>query len=166
MGSRSRARARAQVSDAASQAAPRRPLTVSGTAPQRPPTVAAAAVVQAAEVAGVLVATVLAGIDAGTGRSYQASSGVALTIIGVGTVAALGLVAAGIARARRWSRTPALLTQLFTGIVGVYLVQGHRYAWGVPALALAVAGFVLLLVPPSIRALTASGPAPPGESAP
>jgi hypothetical protein len=58
-------------------------------------------VVQAAEVAGVLVATVLAGIDAGTGRSYQASSGVALTIIGVGTVAALGLVAAGIARARR-----------------------------------------------------------------
>ena len=122
--------------------------------------------VQAAEVAGVLVATVLAGIDAGTGRSYQASSGVALTIIGVGTVAALGLVAAGIARARRWSRTPALLTQLFTGIVGVYLVQGHRYAWGVPALALAVAGFVLLLVPPSNRAVTARGPAPPGESAP
>ncbi|HTP14855.1 MAG TPA: hypothetical protein VMK13_03335 [Streptosporangiaceae bacterium] len=124
----------------------------------------AAAAVQAAEAAGVLVATVLAGIDAGSGRSYQVSSGVALTIIGAGTAAALGLVAAGVARARRWSRTPALLTQLFTGIVGIYLVQGHRYSWGIPGLVLAAAGFFLLLAPPSTRALTARRPEPPGGS--
>jgi len=67
-----------------------------------------------------------------------------------------------VARARHWSRTPALLTQLFTGIVSIYLVQGHRYDWGIPGLALAAAGFVTLLVPPSIRAFTGR-PVPPAD---
>jgi hypothetical protein len=125
--------------------------------PPRPRSVLGAAVVQAVEAAAVLGASVLAGIDAGTGRSYHVNSGIALTIIGVATALALGYIAAGLARARRWSRTPALLTQLFTGIVSIYLVQGHRYDWGVPGLVLAAAGFVTLLVPPSLRAL-ASGP--------
>ena len=74
---------------------------------------------------------------------------------------ALGFVAAGLARARRWSRTPALLTQLFTGIVGVYLVQGHRYSWGIPALLLGATAFVAQLLPASVRALAAGRPAPP-----
>jgi len=100
-----------------------------------------------------MTAAVLAGIATGQGRSYQNASGIAITAIGVGTAVGLGFVAAGLARARRWSRTPALLTQLFCGIVGIYLVQGQRYWWGVPLLVLSVAGFVLLLVPPSIRAL-------------
>jgi len=112
-----------------------------------------AAVVQGIEAAGVLGASVLAGIDAGSGRSYHTNSGIALTVIGIGTAVALGYVAAGLARARRWSRTPALLTQLFAGIVSIYLLQGHRYDWGGPGLALAAAGFVALLIPPSLRAL-------------
>ena len=110
----------------------------------------------------MLAATVLAGIDAGSGRSYQTSSGVAITIIGAAAVVLLGFVAAGLARARRWSRTPALLTQLFTGIVSIYLVQGQRFYWGIPGLALAAAGFALLFAPPSMRALTARRPASPG----
>ena len=100
-----------------------------------------------------MLATVLAGVAAAAGRSYLASSGIAITVIGAGTAVGLGLVAVGLARARRWSRTPALLTQLFTGIVGIYLLQGHRYEWGGPAVALAVAGFVTLLAPPSMEAL-------------
>jgi hypothetical protein len=123
---------------------------------QSPLTVRAAAAVQAAEAAVVCVASVLSAIDAAAGRSYRTDSGVALTVIGFGTAVALGYVAAGLAR-----RTPALLTQLFTGIVGIYLVEGHRYAWGVPALALTAAGFIALLVPPSLRALTGGRPAPP-----
>jgi len=121
--------------------------------------------VQALESAGVLVAAVFAGIDALQGKAYQNSSGIALTIIGIGTAVALALVAVGLARVRRWSRTPALLTQLFTGIIGIYLVQGDRYWLGVPALALAVTGFALLLVPPSLRALTftAKEPATPAK---
>ena len=119
----------------------------------RPRSLVAAAVVQAVEAAGVLGASVLAAIDAGSGRSYHASSGVALTIIGIVTAAALGWVATGLVRVRRWSRTPALLTQLFVGVVSIYLMQGHRYEWGGPGLALAAAGLVTLLVPPSMRAL-------------
>ena len=129
--------------------------------PPSPATVRAAAAVQAAEAAVVCAASVLSAIDAAGGQSYRADSGIALTLIGFGTAAALGYVAVGLARARHWSRTPALLTQLFTGIVGIYLVQGHRYDWGVLALLLTAAGFVTLLLPPSLRALTGGRPVPP-----
>lgn len=130
---------------------------------RRPRTLLAGAVVQAIEAAGVLGATALAGVDAGSGRSYHADSGIALTVIGLATALALGLVATGIAKARPWSRTPALLTQLFVGIVGIYLVQGHRYLWGGPGLVLAAAGFVALLVPPSMRALARGPLVPPAQ---
>src|SRR6266568_596896 len=128
---------------------------------QSPPTVRAAAAVQAAEAAVVCAASALSSADAAAGLSYRTGSGIALTLIGFGTAALLGLVAVGLARASRWSRTPALLTQLFTGIVGIYLVEGHRYDWGVLCLVLAAAGFVMLLVPPSLRALTGGRPVPP-----
>ena len=110
---------------------------------------------QAIQSAAILLAAILAGIAALDGKAYENASGIAITLIGIGTAIALGFVAFGLARIRRWSRTPALLTQLFTGIVGIYLVQGHRWSWGIPALVLCVAGFVLLLSPPSIRALAA-----------
>jgi hypothetical protein len=125
-----------------------------------PATLRTAVVVQAAESAVVLVATILVGIDTAAGRSYHQNSGIALTVIGVAAAAALALVAAGLARARRWSRTPALLTQLFFGIVGIYLVQGHRLDWGVASIVLAVAGFAALLAPPSLRALAAQEETP------
>ena len=112
----------------------------------------------------MLAASVLAGIDTVAGQSYQKGSGIALTLIGLGTAAALAWVALGLYRARRWSRTPAALTQLFVGIVGIYLVQGHRYAWGIPSLVLACAGFALLLTPASLRAL--AGPRPGTARAP
>ena len=50
--------------------------------PQSPPTVRGAAIVQAAESVIVLAATVLAGVDAASGRSYHVNSGIALTVIG------------------------------------------------------------------------------------
>src|SRR5437667_36576 len=131
-----------------------------------PATLRAAAVVQAAEAALVLAATVLAGIDTAAGQSYQTGSGVALTLIGAVSVAALALVAAGLARARRWSRTPALLTQLFVGIVGIYLLQASRLDWGVLSVVLAVAGFAALLSPPSLRALAGQKQAQPEPSPP
>jgi hypothetical protein len=141
--SRSRARARAQVSEAGTAEPPRRAWSL-----------IAAAVVQGVEAVGVLLASVLAGVDAGSGRSYHTNSGIALTVIGIGTALALGYIAVGLAGSRSWSRTPALLTQLFTGIVSIYLVQSQRYEWGVPGLVLTVAGFVALLIPPSLRALS------------
>jgi hypothetical protein len=134
--------------------------------PQAPLTVRLAGTVQAAEALILLAATVLVAVDTAAGRSYQAASGVALTVIGLGTVAVLLLIAVSLARARPWTRTPALLTQLFTGIVGFYLVQGGRLGWGIPALALAVAGFAGLLAPASLRVLTRGHPEEPPRPAP
>jgi len=125
---------------------------------QRPPSLLGAAGVQAADALIVLVASVLAGVDTVSGKSYQQGSGIALTLIGLATAAALAWVAVGLSRGRRWSRTPAALTQLFVGIVGIYLVQGHRYAWGIPSLVLAAAGFALLLMPASLHALAGKPP--------
>jgi hypothetical protein len=121
--------------------------------------------VQAIQSAGILLAAVLAGVAALSGKSYENASGIAITLIGIGTAIALGFVAFGLVKTRRWSRTPALLTQLFTGIVGIYLVQGHRWSWGIPALVLCVAGFVLLLSPPSTKALTGGNDDPGGQVA-
>ena len=140
---------------------------------QRPPSLLGAAGVQAADALIVLAASVLAGVDTIAGKSYQRGSGIALTLIGLATAAALAWIAVGLSRGRRWSRTPAALTQLFVGIVGIYLVQGHRYAWGIPSLALAAAGFALLLMPATLRALAGheprdgdTGPSAPSGPAP
>jgi hypothetical protein len=116
--------------------------------------------VQALEAVLVVVAAVLAGVATSQGRSYQLSSGIAITVIGLATAVLLALVAAGLRRPRRWTRTPALLTQLFTGIVGIYLLQGGRYDWGSATVLLSLTGFVTLLAPPSTRALTAGMPQP------
>jgi hypothetical protein len=151
VGSRSEARARGQAS--VGVAAPRH---------GRPLSVTLAAAVEAVQSIAILIAAILAGIATAEGRSYQSASGIAITAIGLATAVVLGMVAVGLARARRWSRTPALLTQLFTGIVGIYLVQSQRYDWGVPGLVLSAAGFVLLLVPSSIRALTLDAQEPSG----
>jgi hypothetical protein len=134
--------------------------------PHSPLTLRAAAIVQAAESVIVLAATILAGVDTATGQSYHVNSGIALTVIGAAAAVTLAWVALGVARARRWSRTPALLTQLFVGIVGIYLLQGHRLDWGVASVVLAAAGFATLFAPPSMRALTDTEPAAGGQQSP
>ena len=119
----------------------------------RPVALLGAAGVQAAEAAGLAVASALSAVDTAAGKSYHVSSGIALTVIGFATAAFLAVVALGLARARPWSRTPALLSQLFTLIAGIILLQGHRVEWGAPAVALALAASAALLVPPSLQAL-------------
>jgi hypothetical protein len=128
-----------------------------------------AAGVQAIEAVGVGIASVLSAADTASGKSYELGSGIALTVIGFATVAALAVLAVGLARQRRWSWTPALLVQLFVLIVGVYLLQGHRYDWGGAAVALAIAAASMLLLPGSLAAYgrgpagEPSGPAAPGK---
>ena len=119
----------------------------------RPLALAGAAGVLAVQAAGLCVASVLSAMDTIAGQSYQRGSGVALTVIGFATVAALAWVAAGLVTARRWSWTPAMLIQVFTVIVGIYLLQSHRYDWGVPAVVLPAAGIILLLLPRNLDAL-------------
>ena len=119
-----------------------------------PRPVLAAAIIEGIEAVGVLAASVVAAVATASGHSYQRTSGVALTIIGIVTVIALALVARALRAGRRWSRTPAMLTQIFTGIVAIYLLQSGRLDWGIPAIALAIAGLGALLTPASIKVLT------------
>ncbi len=118
--------------------------------------------IEAVEATGVLLATILAGIDTASGKSYHRASGIAITLIGLATAVALGLVARGLLGGHRWTRTPTMLTQLFTGIVGVYLVQSARYDWGIPAVLLAIGGFAMLLAPASLKLLTPGRARKPG----
>ncbi len=119
-----------------------------------PRSVLIAAAVEAVEAVGVLAASVLAGIATANGHSYQRASGIAITLIGIATALGLVLVARALRAGRRWSRTPAMLTQLFTGIVAIYLLQSGRLDWGIPAIVLAIAGLAALLTPASIAVLT------------
>jgi hypothetical protein len=56
-----------------------------------------------------------------------------------------------------------MLTQLFVGIIGIYLIQAHRYDWGIPAVLLAVAGFAMLMAPASVQLLTPGRVEKPGQ---
>ena len=111
------------------------------------------------------VAAVFAAVSTADGQSYQQASGIALTLIAFSTAAALAALAVGLDRARPWSRTPVVMTQLFVAGAGVYLLIGHRWGWGVPALALAAGCLAGLFTPASVRALNRP-PRPPVEPAP
>lgn len=112
-----------------------------------------AASVLVVEAAGLLLVAVLTAIDVAKGRSYQLGSGIALTLIAFCSVAALIGLAVAVFRVRPWSRTPTAMVHLCVVVVAVYLMQGHRYSWGVPCMAIAVTGLGFLLTPGSIRAL-------------
>jgi hypothetical protein len=132
---------------------PQPATAVPEAAAARPATLRVAAAVHAVEAAGMVVATIFAAVATISGKSYETSSGVALTALAVIAAAWLAGIALPIARAKPWTRTPAVMNQLFVIIAGVMLVQGHRLDWGVPALILGVAGAAALLTPKSIKAM-------------
>jgi hypothetical protein len=92
-------------------------------------------------------------VEAASGRSYQASNGVALAVTEFITVALIAWIASGIARLRPWSRTPAIMTQLGCGLLAIIFLQAHRADWGAPTLILAIAGLAGLFYPASLKAL-------------
>lgn len=112
-----------------------------------------AAAVQAVEAAGLLVAAGLAAAATAAGKSYERSSGIALTLITVATAALFAAFAVGLAKARPWTRTPVVMFQLAIGAWGVFLLTGHHYEWGVPMLLLAAATLVCVFTPRALRAL-------------
>ncbi len=112
-----------------------------------------AAAAQAAEALGLVVVIVLNVIDSASGDTWTASNAIAQIVFEAAVAAGLAWIALGIARARPWSRTPAVLTQVFTGLIAIWLLQAHRYAWGIPALLLAVVGLAGLVAPSSWQAL-------------
>jgi len=115
-----------------------------------------AAAAQAAEAAGLCVAIVLNVVDSISGRAW--TTGNAIAFIVMEAIAAIGVawIASGIARVQPWSRTPAVITQVFAAMIAIWLLEAHRYDWGIPTLLLVIAGLAGLFAPTSLRALTRS----------
>lgn len=122
-------------------------------AAQQPRELRLAAAALAVEAAGMCVAAGFSAVSTADGQSYQRASGVALTVIAVGTAAVFALFARGLARARPWTRTPVVMTQLAIGVWAIYLLKDHRPEWGVPMLVVAAGCLAALFTPASLRAL-------------
>ena len=112
-----------------------------------------AAGAQAAEAVGLCVAVLLNVIDSVSGDAWTTSNAIAFIALEGLVAAAVAWVAWGIARVRPWSRTPAVMTQVFTILIALWLLEAHRWGWGLPALLLAVAALAGLFAPTSLRAL-------------
>jgi hypothetical protein len=133
----------------------------SATSP-RPRALLVAAAAQAIEAVGLCVGAAFSAISTADGQSYQRASGVALTLIAIGTAVLFAVFAAGLAKAKPWTRTPVVMTQVFVGGAGIYLVNGHRLDWGVPTLLLAATCLAALFTPASLRALNRPARPPRG----
>ena len=121
------------------------------------PLLRVAAAALAAEAAGLCVAIVLNIIDSASGDSWTTSNAIGFIVIEVIAAAAVAWTASGLARVRPWARTPAVMTQVFAIMIAFWLVEAHRYAWGIPALLLAIAGLAGVFAPSSLRALSSPG---------
>ncbi len=113
--------AQAERPSAASQGTGRRAPAAGPRNPGRPRPAALrlAAAAQGIEAAGLCVAAVFAAISTADGKSSQLASGVVLTVLAFATAAGLAAIAVGLAKARPWSRIPAVMTQLFVVIAGI-----------------------------------------------
>lgn len=119
-----------------------------------PPMLRVAAAAQAVEAVGLCVAIVLNVIDSASGNDLTASNAIGFIVVEAIVAIGVAWIAAGLVRVQPWSRTPAVMTQVLTAAIGVWLLQAGRYEWGVPALLLAIAGLAGLFTPSSLRALT------------
>jgi hypothetical protein len=117
------------------------------------PMLRVAAAALAAEAVGLCVAIVLNVIDSASGHSWTTSN--AIGFIAIEAIVAIGVawIASGLVRVQPWTRTPAVMTQVFAVMIAIWLLEAHRYDWGVPTLLLAIAGLAGLLMPASLRAL-------------
>jgi drug/metabolite transporter (DMT)-like permease len=123
---------------------------------ERPRALRLAAAALAVEAAGMGAAAGFAAVSTADGQSYQQASGVALTLVAVVTAVGFALFARGLAKARPWTRTPVIMTQLAIGAWGIYLLKDHRPEWGVPMLVVAACCLAALFTPASLRALNRS----------
>jgi hypothetical protein len=126
-------------------------------------TLRAAAAVEAVEGLAVVVAGANVASTTIAGHSRDVPSAIALAVVAIITGILMIMVARGLLRRRRWSRSPAVVTQIFLLIIAVPMVQGGQYGLGIPLVAAAVAGLGLLLAPPTARALLDE---PPADGAP
>jgi hypothetical protein len=113
-----------------------------------------AAAAQGLEAAGLFVVVAANLVDLAAGRTYQKSGAIAIIVVEVIVAIGVAVIASGIVRVQPWTRTPAVMTQVFTLFIASWLLEAHRLAWGLPALLVAMAGLAGLFAPTSLRALS------------
>jgi hypothetical protein len=147
------AKAKAQPAKAQPAKAQAAKAQAAKTRPAPPRELRLAAAGQALEAVGMLIAAGFAAVATAQGHSYERGSGIALTLIAVGTAGLFAAFARGLYRTQPWSRTPVVMTQLAIGIWAVFLLTGHRYEWAIPMLLVAAATLAPIFTPASLRAL-------------
>jgi hypothetical protein len=116
---------------------------------ERPLTLTVGAAIEAGEGVAALGFGLFVGWETIVGKPLDPASAIGVTVLALAGGAGMLLVARGLLQARRWSRSPAVLTQLFALPVSVSMIQGGQYAIGVPMIVLALVALVLLLCKPS-----------------
>lgn len=100
------------------------------------------------------------GFETIVGRPQNVVTALAVAVLAIGGGAAMLKVAHGLSRCERWSRSPAVLTQLFALPIAVSLIQSGQPRWGYPLAVIAGCALVALLSRPTSVALY--GQEPPG----
>jgi hypothetical protein len=131
----------------------------------RPAGIRVATVVQGVEAAGITAGAIAAAVVTADGRNFQLGNEIGLTLIAFAAACGLAAFTVGLHRVQPWSRTPVFLTQLFVGGAGLFLLDAHRWGWGIAALLLALICLAGLVTPASLRALNRPPMSPPDQPA-
>jgi cell division septation protein DedD len=132
----------------------------------RPVGIRVATVVQGVEAVGITAAAIAAAVVTADGRNFQLGNEIGLTLIAFAAACGLAAFTLGLHRVQPWSRTPVFLTQLFLGGAGLFLLDAHRWGWGIAALLLALICLAGLFTPASLRALHRPPVSPQADPAP
>lgn len=120
----------------------------------RPFTLVVAAALLALEGLTALALGGWVGYETLLGEAGDVMSSLVLAAFGLAVGAGLLWVAWGIVQVLRWSRGPAVVTQIFAVPVAITLIQSGQLGWGVPLIVTAAVILVTLLAPASTHALT------------
>jgi hypothetical protein len=132
----------------------------------RPAGIQVATVVQGVEAVGITAGAIAAAVVTADGRNFQLGNEIGLTLIAFAAACGLAAFTVGLHRVQPWSRTPVFLTQLFVGGAGLFLLDAHRWGWGIAALLLALICLAALSTPASLRALNRPPFSPKTDPAP
>lgn len=119
------------------------------TSSARPPALLVAAALLAVQALAALVFGVL---EASQIQPVRAFMGIGVTVLMLAYGVLLGLLARAVARARRWSRGPAVVTQLILLLLGYSFRQPPTTWTGLVMAVVALTVLVSLLLPASTRA--------------
>lgn len=121
--------------------------------PRPPFALLVASAVQTLEAAFVVGLGALVGVSTLTGTPGDLGRALALaafTLVGGVAMIAVGI---GLLRRRRWSRAPAVVTQILAVLIGVQLAQSGQLVVAVPVVVAAVAALGSLFAPAISREL-------------